>query len=146
MNLPIIEAAGGLICNRSHHILLIFKRGKWDLPKGRIEGGSSRELTALREVEEETGLAADKLSIELKLVSTWHSTRHNKAKVLKETHWFLMMYDGDDDDVFPQIEEGIIECRWVHPSDLPGYRGLLRPRIDYVIDFWHENLAYVPSR
>ena len=63
INLPIIESAGGLVCNRSHHILLMFKRGKWDMPKGRIEEGQSREATALREVEEETGLDIDKLSI-----------------------------------------------------------------------------------
>jgi 8-oxo-dGTP pyrophosphatase MutT (NUDIX family) len=145
INLPLVESAGGLVCNDSHHILLMFKRGKWDMPKGRIEEDSTKEECALREVHEETGLNIKKLSIKGKLVSTWHTTRHNNVRYLKKTHWYLMDYDGADDDTSPQVEEGIIECRWVHLSDLPEYRELLRPRINYVIDFWHENLAYVPK-
>ena len=145
INLPIIESSGGLICNRYHHILLIFKRGKWDMPKGRIEKGDAGEASALREVQEETGLDINQLSIQGKLVSTWHTTRHQNIKYLKKTHWYLMQYDGEDDDTVPQVEEGIIECRWVHLSDLPHYRELLRARINYVINFWHLNLAYQPK-
>ena len=115
------------------------------MPKGRIEGDSTKEQSAMREVHEETGLNIKKLTIKAKLVSTWHTTSHNNIRYLKKTHWYLMDYDGEDDDTSPQIEEGIIECRWVHLSDLPEYRELLRPRINYVIDFWHENLAYVPK-
>tara|TARA_B100001093_G_scaffold181651_1_gene174327 strand:+ start:934 stop:1308 length:375 start_codon:yes stop_codon:yes gene_type:complete len=122
----------------------MFKRGKWDMPKGRVEDRACREQSALREVNEETGLALDKLTVEGKLVSTWHTTRHNNIKYLKKTHWFLMRYDGDDDATNPQVEEGIIECRWVHLSDLPTYRALLPVRIDYVVDFWHQNMAYTP--
>ncbi|MCR9106854.1 MAG: NUDIX domain-containing protein [Gammaproteobacteria bacterium] len=145
LDLPVIESAGGLVCNRSHHLLLMFKRGKWDMPKGRIEAGAGKEDSALREVQEETGLNIDKLSITSNLPSTWHTTRHQNIRYLKKTHWYLMHYDGNDDDTAPQIEEGIIECRWVHVSDLPEYRELLRARVNYVVDFWHENLAYVPK-
>ncbi len=144
IDLPVINSAGGLVCNHHHHLLLMFKRGKWDMPKGRIEEGQTKEQCALREVQEETGLNIDKLSIKGKLVSTWHTTRHNNVKYLKKTDWYLMEYNGDDDDTSPQIEEGIIECRWVHLSDLPEYRELLRARVNYVVDFWHENLAYIP--
>lgn len=146
IQLPVIESAGGLVCNKDHHILLIFKRGRWDMPKGRIELNQDISIAALREVEEETGLSQRKLKIQGKLVSTWHTTRHQNTRYLKKTHWYLMQYDGKDDDTEPQIEEGIIECRWIHISDLPAYRELLRPRIDYVIDFWHENLAYTPRQ
>lgn len=144
IGLPVIESAGGLVCNTSHHILLIFKRGKWDMPKGRVEEGKTLEESAIREVEEETCLKAKKLTIEAKLTPTWHTTSHNKVKYLKKTHWYLMHYTGSDDDTCPQIEEGIIECRWVHLSELPRYRELLRERVNYVIDFWHSNMAYVP--
>lgn len=144
--MPVIESAGGLVYNNSHHILLMFKRGKWDMPKGRIEENQTKEDTALREVAEETGLNKKKLLITGKLVSTWHTTQHNSIHYLKKTHWYMMSYDGDDDDTTPQVEEGIIECRWVHLSDLPHYRELLRVRIDYVVDFWHQNLAYKPLR
>jgi 8-oxo-dGTP pyrophosphatase MutT (NUDIX family) len=146
INKPIIESAGGLVCNDNHHILLMFKRGKWDMPKGRVESDQSIIECALREVNEETGLAIDKLNIEGKLVSTWHTTTHKTVEYLKKTHWYLMHYQGQDDDTNPQIEEGIIECRWVHVSELPEYRELLRARVNYVIDFWHKNLAYVPRK
>ena len=79
VNLPVIESAVGLVCNHYHHILLMFKRGKWDMPKGRIEAGQGREISALREVNEETGLDINKLTITGKLVSTWHTTRHGNV-------------------------------------------------------------------
>lgn len=144
VNMPVIESAGGLVCNRYHHVLLMFKRGKWDMPKGRMDESTDPEETALREVHEETGLNLSKLSTQCALPPTWHTTRHGNTKYLKKTHWYLMNYDGEDDDTNPQVEEGIIECRWVHLSDLPKYRETLRPRINYVVDFWHNNLAYVP--
>ena len=142
--LPKINSAGGLVLNDENKLLLMLKGRKWDMPKGRIESGASKQETARREVAEETGLDFWKLSIQGKLVSTWHTTRHNNTKYLKKTHWFLMRYHGEYDQTQPQVEEGIIECRWVHLSDLRSYRELLPVRIDYVVDFWHQNLAYVP--
>lgn len=124
---------------------LIFKRGTWDLPKGRFDNDSDAVKTALREISEETGLDKNQLTIKGKLVSTWHTTRHRKTKYMKKTHWFLVHYKGNDADVSPQIEEGIIECRWVHLPDLDKYRSnMLLPRVEYVIDFWLQNLAYTP--
>lgn len=144
IGLPVINSAGGLVCNHRHCILLMFKRGKWDMPKGRVEADQSKPEAAMREVHEETGLDINKLSIEGKLVSTWHTTRHGTTKYLKKTDWYLMRYDGADEDINPQVEEGIIECRWVPFSDLPKYQKLLRTRINYVIEFWLNNLAYTP--
>ena len=140
--LPVIESAGGLIYNRNNHILLMFKRGKWDMPKGRVDD-DGKKASAVREVNEETGLSISKLSIAGKLVSTWHTTRHENIKYLKKTHWYAMDYNGFDDETIPQVEEGIIDCRWVHLSDLPKYRNLMSSRNQYVVDFWHRNLAYI---
>ncbi|MEQ9617761.1 MAG: NUDIX hydrolase [Deltaproteobacteria bacterium] len=144
LKLPRVRSAGGLVYNDNYHILLIFKRGKWDLPKGRFEMDSDPVETALREISEETGLDKNKLTVQGRLVSTWHTTRHQKIKYLKKTLWYLVHYHGEDSDVAPQIEEGIIECRWVHLPDLDKYRPLLLARIEYVIDFWLQNLAYAP--
>jgi len=147
VKLPQLKAAGGLVYNDRHHILLIFKRGKWDLPKGRLETSTANAVeTALREVSEETGLDNTKLTSEGKIVSTYHTTRHGNKKYIKKTNWFVVRYHGVDSDVSPLIEEGIIECRWVHLSDLDNYLPLLLPRIHYVIDFWLENLAYAPRK
>lgn len=145
INLPIIESAGGLVCNKHFEVLLMFKRGKWDMPKGRIENIQTKEECALREVHEETGLDISKLSITGKLVSTWHTTSHGGIKYLKKTHWYLMQYDCENSSTAPQVEEGIIECRWVPLSELPKYRESLRTRVEYVVDFWHKNLAYAPK-
>ena len=112
------------------------------MPKGRVDD-KGKKVSAIREVNEETGLNTSNLSIVGKLVSTWHTTRHENIKYLKKTHWYAMHYDGFDDETIPQIEEGIIECRWVHLSELPKYRALMRSRVEYVVDFWHENLAYI---
>ena len=94
--LPVIESAGGLVCNKNNHILLMFKRGKWDMPKGRVDD-KGKKVSAIREVNEETGLNTSNLSIVGKLVSTWHTTRHENIKYLKKTHWYAMHYDGFDD-------------------------------------------------
>lgn len=145
VDLPLIESAGGLVCNDDNCILMMFKRGKWDLPKGRVEKDDTT-VAALREVHEECGVKLKKLEITGKLPPTWHTTKHSGTSYLKKTHWFLMHYHGHSDDVEPQVEEGIIECRWVHLSELGQYRDKIHPRINYVIEFWHKNLAYVPRK
>ena len=52
----IIEAAGEIVNNPDGKVLFIKRLGKWDLPKGKMEKGESREESAVREIEEETGL------------------------------------------------------------------------------------------
>ena len=54
--IPIQKAGGGLVYNNKNQVLFILRNGKWDLPKGGIEKGEAIEDTALREVEEETGV------------------------------------------------------------------------------------------
>src|SRR5690554_763046 len=55
-NFLCIEAAGGLVLNSNQEVLLIYRRGVWDLPKGHVEEGETIETAAIREVQEETGL------------------------------------------------------------------------------------------
>ncbi|GAA4162924.1 NUDIX domain-containing protein [Chryseobacterium ginsenosidimutans] len=112
----IIEAAGGIVNNPSGDILFIKRLGKWDLPKGKIEKGESREESAVREIEEETGLS------DVELVRFINTTYHiyverNGDKVLKCTHWFEMNFDGEDTSK-PQIEEGITEVAWKNTGQI----------------------------
>lgn len=105
-----IEAAGGIVLNADKNILFIHRLGKWDLPKGKIEVGESKELAAVREVEEECGI----FDLELKdfINSTYHIyTERDGKKVLKTTYWFEMFYSGTETPK-PQIEEGISEVGW----------------------------------
>lgn len=106
----IIEAAGGIVNRPNGDILFIKRLGKWDLPKGKMEKGESREESAVREIEEETNLHNVEL---LDFVNTTYHIyiERNGDRVLKYTHWFEMNFDGEDTSK-PQLEEGITEVAW----------------------------------
>lgn len=109
-----LEAAGGIVQNENKERLFIFRFGKWDLPKGKIEKSETPPEAALREVTEETGLSNP--VIESELPSTYHIYEHKGKKVLKRTYWYSMKYSGSEQPI-PQIEEEITEARWFSPTD-----------------------------
>lgn len=114
----IIKAGGGLVRNGEGELLLIFRRGKWDLPKGKLDEGEAIEACALREVEEETGVKHLALG---ELISvTWHEyfDKWLGEEVIKETHWFKMDVAGVP-DLVPQTEEDITAIEWTKKTDLP---------------------------
>jgi 8-oxo-dGTP pyrophosphatase MutT (NUDIX family) len=112
----IIEAAGGIVNRPNGDILFIKRLGKWDLPKGKMEKGESREESAVREIEEETNLQNVEL---LDFINTTYHIyiERNGDKVLKYTHWFEMNFDGEDTSK-PQLEEGITEVAWKNTSQI----------------------------
>ena len=114
--IPVSKAGGGLVYNNKGEVLFIFRNGKWDLPKGGTEKWEEIEETAMREVEEETGV--NKLKITKKLQKTYHIFKRNGVYRLKITHWFEMTSDFEGIPV-GQIEEGIEKAVWLHPNDIP---------------------------
>jgi len=110
-----IDAAGGVIRNKKGQILIINRRGRWDLPKGKLDAGESFEEAASREVEEECGIQGS--TIICRLLSTYHSYLIEDQAVLKKTMWFEMMYKGNQEPV-PQQKEDITDIRWVSPSEI----------------------------
>ena len=114
----LITAAGGLVMNEKDEVLLIFRKGKWDLPKGKLDKGESLEDCAIREVEEETGIQKTKLGKFLTL--TYHTYREGTKFILKESHWFLMKAKSGQPFI-PQTKEGIIEIRWSKKQELTVY-------------------------
>jgi 8-oxo-dGTP pyrophosphatase MutT (NUDIX family) len=104
-----IPAAGGLVINQEGKLLLIKRNGKWDLPKGKIEKNEKKRIAAVREVEEECGVS--NLSIIKKIKKTYHTYKAYGKKVLKTTHWYLMLYYGNE-ELRPQTEEDITEVAW----------------------------------
>jgi len=82
-----IDAGGGLVTNEAGEILFIFRRGSWDLPKGKLELDESKKQGAIREVMEETGIS--KVKIEQKLLTTRHTynSKSNK-RLIKKTFWY----------------------------------------------------------
>ena len=113
--IPVCKAGGGLVYNQKGEVLFIFRNGKWDLPKGGIEKGEEIENTAMREVEEETGVNG--LSISHKLQKTYHVFRRNGKYKLKITHWFEMQsnFEGIPQG---QLEEGIEKVAWLNPEQI----------------------------
>jgi 8-oxo-dGTP pyrophosphatase MutT (NUDIX family) len=106
----IIKAAGGLVLNEEKKMLMIFRRGKWDLPKGKIDDGETLEQCAVREVEEETGLT--KIELLSPLLTTYHTYHEGSKFILKESYWYNMKVSGKQ-NLQPQTEEDILEIKWV---------------------------------
>jgi 8-oxo-dGTP pyrophosphatase MutT (NUDIX family) len=104
-----ITAAGGLVLNENKDSLLIFRRGKWDLPKGKLDEGETVDACALREVEEETGIKDT--VIDTFLTNTYHFYIENNVSICKETYWYLMHSPGVQ-NLVPQIEEQITAIKW----------------------------------
>ena len=114
-----MDAAGGVV-RKDGKILFIFRNGKWDLPKGKIDEGETTETAALREVEEECGISGH--NIRKSLPSSFHIYQSPYADslgqwIFKETCWFEMEYNGNENGK-PQTEEDITEVRWFAPSEL----------------------------
>lgn len=111
----LLEAAGGVVRNTESEILFIWRLGKWDLPKGKIEKGESKKEAATREVEEECGISD--LQIIRELTPTYHTYELKGKKILKRTYWFEMLTESKE-TLTPQIEEHIEKVVWVSPDDI----------------------------
>lgn len=111
-----VRAAGGLVLNPNGEMLFIFRNGKWDLPKGKIDPGEDEETAAVREVEEECGIKGH--SITRKITDTFHTYPLPDAKVIKTTSWFEMKVNIPV-ILTPQKEEGITQVCWKNKYDLP---------------------------
>ncbi|MDL2326378.1 NUDIX domain-containing protein, partial [Bacteroidales bacterium OttesenSCG-928-A14] len=112
-----IEAAGGIVVNGNGDILMIYRRGFWDFPKGKIEKNETPKEAAIREVAEETGVMSLRISEELN--PTYHTYTQDAEAILKKTHWFVMENDRFE-NTKPQIEEDITEIRWVKCDEVAG--------------------------
>ncbi len=111
----ILKAAGGIVENENNQILFQLRRGKWDLPKGKLDEGETLQECAVREVEEETGLKNVQLGGHI--ITTYHVYDESGKHMLKETHWYHMRVEGNQ-ELVPQTAEQITELKWVDPKDL----------------------------
>ena len=114
-NFKIIEAAGGIVQNEKKEILFIYRLGKWDLPKGKIEKGEKEEACALREVSEETGVK--NLQLKKKVGETYHVYNEFGKHFLKISHWYHITCSSKQ-ELMPQTEENITEIKWVKTMDI----------------------------
>ncbi|MDR2936823.1 MAG: NUDIX domain-containing protein [Rikenellaceae bacterium] len=115
---PCIDAGGGLVTEPEGRVLMIFRNGRWDLPKGKREEGENFSACAVREVGEECGIPLP--VIEGGLTDTFHFYLLEDTWVLKRTVWFRMSSRVAAPPV-PQTEEGIGRAEWVPPHLLGIY-------------------------
>ena len=122
----LVKAAGGLVVNETGGLLFIFRRGKWDLPKGKLDAGETLEQCAVREIQEETGL--QQVQLQKHLVTTWHTYDESGHHILKESAWYLLSA-SQKQVLTPQTVEQITEIEWASPSDLQKYTSNTFPAI-----------------
>jgi ADP-ribose pyrophosphatase YjhB (NUDIX family) len=125
----IIKAAGGVVI-KDRKMLLMFRRGVWDLPKGKLDDGESSRQGAAREVEEETGV---RVAVGERICTTWHTYKLNGNRILKRTKWYLMSV-LDDRNMTPQEDEDIEQLAWLDQRQTKKALTNSFSSIRYVID------------
>lgn len=128
-NITHVIAGGGVVLNERNALLMIHRRGFWDLPKGKQEPDEHIAITAVREVEEECGINGLKVR-QASPVNTFHFYQENNQSILKESVWFLMDVDGVP-SLIPQIAEDIIAAEWV---PLPISENVLKSSYQSIIE------------
>ncbi len=131
-----VKAAGGLVQNSNGEYLLIFRKGKWDLPKGKLEKKETLEMAAMREVEEECGIG--ELSIVNTLNTSYHIYEEEGWYMLKHSNWFSMTTTSTKIPV-PQENEGIEKAVWAKPSQIKNYMENMYPNIKDLLQ------EYIPA-
>ena len=127
----LIKAAGGFVLNENNEVLMMFRRGKWDLPKGKMDKKETFEECAKRETEEETGLKNIRLLSPL--ITTYHTYHEGSKYVLKETKWFMMKISGQQ-KLIPQATEQITKLEWVERNALKKYLQNSFPSVNDVLE------------
>ncbi|MFI3259879.1 MAG: NUDIX domain-containing protein [Rikenellaceae bacterium] len=131
-----VLAAGGVVERSDGRILMIYRNGRWDLPKGHWEEGESIEECAVREVEEESGVGG--ITLGRKLCETTHAYYLRGKWELKTTHWYAMHSD-DDSPLTPQVEEGIERAEWIEAEDVEEISKGSFPTIKDVLSAFYPN-------
>ena len=133
---PEVEAAGGMVKNDNNQYLLIYRNGKWDLPKGHLEKKEMIVDGAVREVSEETGVL--NLISKSILPTTYHIYKKNSQYRLKKTYWFLMTssYEGK---LEPQANENIEKAIWKNKTEIKNLMEKMYPNVRLLFDFYFEN-------
>lgn len=136
----VVKAAGGIVMKKDQ-CLLIYRKRKWDLPKGKLDKDENSQKAAVREIREETGVSG---KLDHKICTTWHTYTFNNELVLKRTKWFLLQCVSDK-YMKPQEEEEIEKLEWVPVSQVKSYLVNSYSSIRYVFECFEEKLA-APSK
>lgn len=129
-----IEAAGGIV-KRKKKYLFIKRNGFWDIPKGKLEKKESIEEGAIREIEEECGIAGPVIVNRIGI--TYYTYRYENKPTIKKTYWFALEYEGPK-QLNGQLEEGITKVEWLKIDELDKVKKKTFPSILEVIQLYFE--------
>ena len=116
-----VPAAGGLVYNPAGELLMIYRLGRWDLPKGKVEAGERTGEAARREVSEECGLPEASLQLDGAPRLTYHLYWREGQLHFKTTYWYPMRC-AEKQPLSPQVEEDIEEVCWCTPPAVRQHR------------------------
>lgn len=135
----IIKAGGGLVFNEKDELLMIFRRGFWDLPKGKLDEGETIEACAVREIKEETGLQQVTLGKFIGITEHQYFDKFINKEATKQSHWYAMTANGSQ-TLLPQTEEDITEIRWVSKQELPLLLSKSYPSIVEIVNKYLQTI------
>ncbi|QRQ62627.1 NUDIX domain-containing protein [Sphingobacterium multivorum] len=129
--IKLIKAAGGLVKNGDGDYLFIYRLGRWDLPKGKVEENEKMREAAVREVEEECGIKINYLG--KKITTSYHTYfLRNGEFVLKATNWYEMGVNKVP-KLIPQTAEDITKAEWRHVDQFEDIRNNTYPIIENIL-------------
>ena len=122
----------------------------WQMPQGGIDAGEAPLTAALRELGEETGIAADKVELiatareELlydlpaELIGKLWKGRYRGQRQT----WFLFRFIGDESDIDIRTEHQEFRAwRWADPADLPAMIVPFKKALyEQVLDHFSEHI------
>ncbi|MEO0677206.1 MAG: RNA pyrophosphohydrolase [Pseudomonadota bacterium] len=133
--LPYRQNVGVMLVNTSGHVFVGQRcdapagQDAWQMPQGGIDKGEAPEDAALREIEEETGVARDLVRIDA-VTADW--IRYDLPTELvsklwkgkwrgQEQKYYLMRFLGADEDINIETHEPEFSAwKWLPPAELPG--------------------------
>jgi len=148
-------SVGALIVGRDGRVLAFKRRagnvGEWQLPQGGLLRGEAPATAVLREIREETSIAAANLEVleELgewlgyELPAEYRTPKTERGQVQK---WFLLRFVGTDADIHPDGSE-FSAWQWMTSSDLLAAAVSFRqPVYRRVLDHWSARLVAPGTR
>jgi len=131
-SLPYRPCAGVMLINRDGRVFVGQRIDNtleaWQMPQGGIDPGEDAQAAAVRELGEETGVSADKVTLiaEAPDELLYDLPPELIGKVWKGKYrgqrqrWFLFRFDGEDSDIHIDTAHPEFRAwRWAEPADLP---------------------------
>lgn len=125
------KACGGIIVKNNKVLMVNQTKGFIGFPKGHVEDGETEEVTAIREIKEETNVLT-KLDTSKRFVINYYP----KDNVYKEVVYFIGEAI-DDSDIIAQKGE-VEEVMWVDIDEVAN-----KLAFDNIKDMWTDVLSYL---